>query len=97
MFSTYLDVQIIDLGDGRVNVPSVDSLSDLHASLNGLLFSWKLDISLFGKLFSSPRVALADEVVHNDEVDVPEQDKSARVSQYSHRMIVIVCRYQNTS
>lgn len=33
----YLRVQIVDLGDGSVNVASVDSLSYFYARLDGLL------------------------------------------------------------
>jgi hypothetical protein len=35
----------------------------------------ELDVGLFGKLFSRLGVSFADEVVHDDEVDVPEVDE----------------------
>ena len=34
---TYLRVQIVDLGDGSINVASMNSLSYFYARLDGLL------------------------------------------------------------
>ena len=42
----------------------------LYSCLDGFLIGWHLDVSLIGKFFGRPRVALADEVVHDDEVDI---------------------------
>lgn len=70
MFFAYLRIQIIDLGDGCVNVASVNSLSYFYARLNGLLFKRKLDVRFFGELLCSSGITLADQVVHDDKVDV---------------------------
>jgi hypothetical protein len=77
---TYLRVQIVDLSDRGINIASVDSPSYLYAWLNGLLFERQLHVRFLGELLSSSRVAFADQVVHDDEVDVPEDTMSAAVT-----------------
>jgi hypothetical protein len=67
----YLRVQIVDLGDGSINVTSMNSLSYLYAGLDGFFFERKLDVRFFGKLFSGSREAFADQVIHDYKVDVP--------------------------
>ena len=66
----YLRVEIIDLVDSGVNVAGMDRLSDLHSRLNGFFFDGKLHVGFFGELFSCPRKAFADQIVHDDEVDI---------------------------
>lgn len=68
---TYLGVQIIDLGDGSVNVASVDSLAYFYARLDGLLFKRHLDVRFLGEPLSSSGIALANQIVHDDKVDIP--------------------------
>jgi hypothetical protein len=49
----------------------MDSLPYFYAQLNGLLFERQLNVRFFGELLSSSRVAFADQVVHDDKVNVP--------------------------
>jgi hypothetical protein len=77
---TYLRVQIVDLSDSGINIASVYSSSYFYAGLNGLLFERQLDVCFLGELLSSSRVAFADQVVHDDEVDVPIEMMSAAVA-----------------
>ena len=72
MFWAYLRIQIIDLGDSGVNVASMDSLSYFYARLDGLLFKRKLDVRFFGELLRSSGISLADQIVHDDKVDVTD-------------------------
>ena len=72
----YLRVQIVDLSDGGINVTSVDSPSYFYAGLDGLLLKRQLDVCFLGEFLSSSRVALADQVVHDDEIDIPVENVS---------------------
>jgi hypothetical protein len=76
----YLGVEIVDLGDSGVDVTSIDGLSYFYAGLDGLFFKRQLDICFLGELFSSPRISFADQIVHDDEVNVPADVGSARLS-----------------
>jgi hypothetical protein len=76
----YLRVQIVDLSDGGVNVARMNSLSYFYARLDGLLFKRQLDVRFFGELLGSSRVAFADQVVHDDKVDVPADVQLARLT-----------------
>lgn len=69
---SYLRVQIIDLGDSSVDVASMDSLSYFYARLNELLFERKLNVRFFGELLCSSGIPLADQIVHDDKVDVTD-------------------------
>jgi hypothetical protein len=74
----YLRVQIVDLSDGGIDITSVNSPSYFYAGLDGLLFERQLYVCFLGELLSSSRVAFADQVVHDDKVDVPVEDVSGR-------------------
>lgn len=78
----YLRVQIVDLNNSGIDVASMDSLSNFYARLYRLLFKGQLDVCFLGELFSSPRIALADQVVHDNEVDVPIDVESAKPSSH---------------
>lgn len=73
----YLGVQIVDLSDSDINVAGMNGLSYFYARLDGLLFKRQHDVGFPGKLFSCSGIAFADQVVHDDEVDVPDGRKSA--------------------
>jgi hypothetical protein len=49
----------------------MDSPPYFYAGLDRLFFKRDLYIRLFGKLLCSSRVTFADQVVHDDEIDVP--------------------------
>lgn len=68
----YLRVEIIDLCDCSVNVASMDSLPYFYARLDGLLFKRELNVRFFGKLLSSSGIPFADQIVHDDKVDITE-------------------------
>jgi len=72
---TYLRIQIIDLSDSCIDITGVDSPAYFYAGQYGLFFKRQVDVGFLGKLFRCSRVAFADQVVHNDKVDVPA-DKS---------------------
>jgi hypothetical protein len=78
--ATYLRVQIVDLSDSNIDVANIDSLSYFYAGLDGLLFKRQLDVCFLGELFSSPRISFANQVIHDDEVDVPADVGSAKPS-----------------
>jgi hypothetical protein len=66
----YLWVQIVDLVDGRVDVTSMNRLSNVDTQLDGLLFNRQVDIGFLCKLFSRAGIAFADQVVHDHEIDI---------------------------
>lgn len=68
---TYLRIEIIDLSDGGINVASMDSPSYFYARLDGLFLERETDVRFFGEPLRSSRVALTDQVVHDDKIDIP--------------------------
>jgi hypothetical protein len=74
--ATYLGVHVVNLIDGGVDVARMDRPANLHPTLDGVFLDRKLDIGLFGELFSCPRVSFADEIIHYDEVYVPAETVS---------------------
>lgn len=69
---SYLRVQIVDHGDSSVDVASMNSLSYFYARLDGLLLKRELDVRFFGELLCSSGITLADQIVHDDKVDVTD-------------------------
>ena len=68
--STYLRVEIVDPIDSGIDIACMYSLTYLDSRLNRFLIGRELQVSLICKLFSCPRIAFANEIVHDDEVDV---------------------------
>jgi hypothetical protein len=91
---TYLGIQIINLVDSGVDVSSVDSLSDLHAQMDRLLYRRKLQVSFLSKPFSRSRITFADEIVHNDEINVPVQCNVSRGSKMPKDSIASDVEYE---
>jgi hypothetical protein len=75
----YLRIEIVDLSNSSIDVASMDSLSYFYARLDGLLFKRQLDVRFFGKLLGCSRKAFADQVVHDDKVDVPADVQLAKL------------------
>ena len=69
----YLGIQIIDISNGGINIASMNSPAYFYAGLDRLLFKRQLDVCFLGKLFRRSWVAFADQVVHDDKIDVPAQ------------------------
>jgi hypothetical protein len=67
----YLRIEIVDPSDSGIDIASMDGLSYFYAGLDGLLFKRQLDVRFFGELLGSSGKAFADQVVHDDKVDVP--------------------------
>jgi hypothetical protein len=76
----YLRIEIVDLSDGSIDVASMDSLSYFYAGLDGLFFKRQLDVRFFGKLLSCSGEAFADQIVHDDKVDVPADVQLAKLT-----------------
>ena len=68
-FRTDLRIELVDLLNGCLNISSVDSIADFDASLYGLLLRC-VDVRFHSKLPSGLRIALVDEIIHDDEIDV---------------------------
>lgn len=67
---SYLRVQLVDLLNGRLDIPRVDEGPNLNTFLNRLQIGPQLDIGLDSELTRSSRVAIGDEVVHDQIIDV---------------------------
>jgi hypothetical protein len=76
---TYLRVQIVDLVDCNVDVASVNRAANLNSRLNRFLFKRELNIGFLCKLLGCPGVSLADQIIHDNEVDGPGE-QSAHMS-----------------
>jgi hypothetical protein len=66
----YLGIEIVDLINGGINIASMDRSSYFYARLDGLLFERQRNVCLMGKLLGRPWVALTDEVIHNNKINV---------------------------
>lgn len=69
---SYLRVQLVDLLDCQLNVSRVNGSSNVNPLLNGFQICSKLDVGLNRKLIRGSRVAIGDEVVHDQVIDVTE-------------------------
>lgn len=67
---SYLRIQLVDLLNGCPDVPRVDEGPNLNTFLNRLQIGPQLDIGLNCKFTRSGRVAIGDEIVHDQIIDV---------------------------
>ena len=70
---SYLRVELIDLLNGSLNIPSVDCSTNLNSFLNRLDVCPGLDVGLDRKFLRSRRIAIGDEVVHDQVVYIPSR------------------------
>lgn len=66
----YLRIELIDLFDRRLNIARMDRGSNGYPCLNRLHIRLGLDVSLYCKFLRSSGVAIGDEVVHDQVIDV---------------------------
>jgi len=66
----YLRVELINLLNGRLDIPSVDSVADVHSVLNSVGVTRWSDIGLLCKLLRRGWISFVDQVVHDHKVDV---------------------------
>ena len=67
---TYLGVDFVDPLYGGLDVPAVDEVPDVNPFLNGLNKGVGLDIRLDSEVLSSFGVAFADQVVHDQGINM---------------------------
>lgn len=67
---SYLGIQLIDLLNGRLDISRVNRSPDLNPFLDGLQIRLQLNIGLDSKFLRRCRVAICDEVVHDQVVDI---------------------------
>lgn len=81
MDCAYLWTQVVDKLNGLLKVASIDEISYLYPLLDRAVVLWSINIGFHCKLLSSRRVALGDQVVHNQVIDVSEQAMLANIPQ----------------
>ena len=67
---SYLRVQFVDLFNGCLDVPRVNQGPNLNTFLNRLQIGPQLDVGLDSEFTRSSRVAIGDEVVHDQVINV---------------------------
>lgn len=67
---SYLRVELIDLLNGGLDIPRMNRSTDLDSFLNRLDICAGLDIGLEREFLRRSRVAIGDEVVHNQIIDI---------------------------
>lgn len=66
----YLRVQLIDFLNGHLDVSRVYGSPNLDPFLNGLQIRFQLNIGFECEFLCSRRIAIGDEVVHNQVIDI---------------------------
>jgi hypothetical protein len=69
---SYLRVQFVDLLDRQLNISRVNGSPNVNPLLNGFQIRPKVDVGLNRKLIRGSRVAIGDEVVHDQVIDITE-------------------------
>jgi len=67
---TYFGVELVDLLDSQLQVSRVYRISDVNSLLYALRITSKSNARLHSELLCSCRIALVDQVVHDDKVNV---------------------------
>ena len=68
--SAYLRVQVVDELDCLLQVTSMYRVSYLYPLLDKAVIWLTVDIGFHGKLFGCGRIALGDQIVHDEVVDI---------------------------
>lgn len=66
----YLWLQLIHAPNSFINVPSLDSIPDQHAFLDGLVVDADVDAGFLGEFDGGIAVTFDDEVIENDAVEI---------------------------
>lgn len=64
-YCSYLRIELVDLLNGRLDIPHMDRSTDIHPFLDRINVFIGLNISFHCKFLRSSRIAVGDEVVHN--------------------------------
>lgn len=67
---SYLRIQLVDLFNGCLDIPRVDEGPNLNTFLNRLQIGPQLDVGLDSEFTRSSRIAVGDEVIHNQVIDI---------------------------
>ena len=76
-------IELIDVFDGYLDVSRVYGFSYLDSVVDRLYMAYGCQVRLCSKLLSSKWITMCDEVVHDQPIEVPMQDK--RVSKDERR------------
>jgi hypothetical protein len=68
--NSYLRVELVDLLDRSLNIPGVNGSANVYPFLNSIDICPLLDIGLYCKFLRSGWVAIGDEVVHDQVINV---------------------------
>lgn len=66
-----LRIEIVDLVNGRLNVPGMNSISYIDALLYRLRLGAMRDVGFHRESLCCHGITLADQIVHDDVVDIP--------------------------
>lgn len=69
---SYLRVQLVNLLNRRLDISRVDGSPNINPLLNSFEVRPKLDVGLDRKLICGSRVAIGNEVVHDQVIDITE-------------------------
>ena len=64
-YRSYLRIELVDLLNGRLDVPQMDRSTDVYPFLDRINIFIGLNISFHCEFLRSSRVAVGDEVVHD--------------------------------
>lgn len=67
----YLRIEIVDLINGAIDITGMDGLSDIHPAPDRFFLDRKPQIGFLCEPFGRSRISFADQIVHNNEIDVP--------------------------
>lgn len=95
---SYLRAQFVNLLDGCLNISRMNRTANLDSFLYRLDISLGLEICLDSESLCRRRVAIGDEIVHNEIVDVTVSRNQLRSRKQNSRTIFKrVCDISNTS
>ena len=73
---SYLWVELVDFFNGGLDIPRMDGRSNVHSFLDRIDVRLGLNIGLDSEFLRRRRIAIGDEVVHNQIIDITSHDVS---------------------
>lgn len=67
---SYLEIELIELLDSRLNVSSVNRVTDADSLIDVLGAHKRLNTSFYSEVLCCARIALIDQIIHDDRVDI---------------------------
>lgn len=67
---SYLRIQLVDLFNGRLDITRVNRSANFNPLLDGFKIRSQLDVGLYCEFLRSSGIAVGDEVIHDQIVDI---------------------------